>query len=224
MSERKSGSAVFPCAALAGEGDRRKSPWDRVGAGLFSLLFLCGITAQAEAFEIESSAARYADKHYQFEFVALLDAPVDRVEAVLRDYERYPDLDERILKAKVLERPADYVIVLETIVRACFGPFCRNVKRVERVEESPLEIAAITDPSRSDVRSGETHTMLSASEGRTRVSYRTSVSPDFWIPRFVGRRWMLNTLEDATTNLFMNVEMKAQRADAGEEGGKDEGM
>lgn len=188
------------------------------------MLFLCGITAQAEAFEIESSAARYADKHYQFEFVALLDAPVDRVEAVLRDYERYPDLDERILKAKVLERPADYVIVLETIVRACFGPFCRNVKRVERVEESPLEIAAITDPSRSDVRSGETHTMLSASEGRTRVSYRTSVSPDFWIPRFVGRRWMLNTLEDATTNLFMNVEMKAQRADAGEEGGKDEGM
>ena len=26
----------------------------------------------------------------------------------------------------------------------------------------------------------------------------------------VGRRWMLRTLEDATTDLFMNVEMKAK--------------
>lgn len=175
----------------------------------------------AQAFEIEHSAALYSDKHYQFEFVALLDAPLDRVQAVLRDYEHYPQLDPRILEARVLERPADYVAVLETIVRACFGPFCRNVKRVERVEESPLELAAITDASRSDVRFGETRTMLSVSDGRTRVSYRTSVEPAFWIPRFVGRRWMLKTLEAATTNLFMNVEKQAQ---AESEGRKDEGM
>lgn len=175
---------------------------------------ICFLWCQAaHAFEIERSVAHYADKHYQFEFVALLDAPVHRVEAVLRDYERYTDLDRRILEARILERPADYVTVLETILRACFGPFCRNVKRVERVEESPLEIAAFTDPTRSDVRFGETRTMLSMSEGRTRVSYRTRVEPGFWIPPVVGRRWMLNTLEDATTVLFMNVEMKAKQSE-----------
>lgn len=187
------------------------------------LLFICAPYESARAFEIEHSATHYRDKHYQFEFVALLDAPTDRVEAVLRDYERYPKLDPRILEARVLERPADYVVVLETIVRACFGPFCRNVKRVERVEESPRELAAVTDAARSDVRFGETRTMLSMSEGRTRVSYRTSVEPAFWIPRFVGRRWMLSTLEDATTALFMNVERRAKEEPKEESGESKEG-
>ena len=52
--------------------------------------------------------------------------------------------------------------------------------------------------------------MLSSTEGRTRVSYRTSIVPDFWIPPFAGRRWLLKTLEDATTDLFRNVEAKAK--------------
>jgi hypothetical protein len=52
---------------------------------------------------------------------------------------------------------------------------------------------------------------LSPSEnGGTLVHYRTSITPGFWIPSVVGRRWMLRTLEDATGDLFMNVEMKAQ--------------
>jgi hypothetical protein len=46
--------------------------------------------------------------------------------------------------------------------------------------------------------------------GGTLVHYRTSITPAFWIPSVVGRRWMLRTLQDATGNLFMNVETKAR--------------
>lgn len=174
-------------------------------------LTLVTCTQTAHAFTIEHSESRYADKHYQYELVVTLDAPIDRVEEVLRDYERYPSLDTRILQARVLERPTQHVALLETTVRACFGPFCRNVKRVERVEESQHALAAITDPARSDVKSGETRTQLASSEsGGTRITYKTSILPGFWIPKLVGRRWMLSTLEDATTDLFMNVEMKAK--------------
>jgi hypothetical protein len=42
------------------------------------------------------------------------------------------------------------------------------------------------------------------------VRYSTSITPGFWIPSVIGRRWMLRTLEDATTDLFMNVEMRAR--------------
>ena len=142
---------------------------------------------------------------------ALLDAPLEQVQAVLRDYEGYRQLDSRILEARVLERPAHFVAVLETTLRVCMGPFCRNVKRVERVEESPLELTAVADAARSDVKFGETHMMLSNSEGRTRVSYRTSIVPGFWVPAVVGRRWLLNTLEDATTDLFRSIEAKARQ-------------
>ena len=90
--------------------------------------------------------------------------------------------------------------MLETTLRVCLGWFCRNVKRVERVEESEHALAAKADPGRSDVRFGETHLQLAPGEhGSTLVRYSTSITPGFWIPTVVGRRWMLRTLEDATT-------------------------
>jgi polyketide cyclase/dehydrase/lipid transport protein len=168
--------------------------------------------AAAGAFEIEKSETRYADRRYQCELSVKLDAPPDKVQAVLRDYERYPSLDTRILQARVLERPEPNVVVLETTVRVCFVWFCRNVTRVERVQESEHALAATTDPSRSDVKFGETQTQLAPDEdGGTLVHYRTSITPGFWIPSVVGRRWMLRTLEDASGDLFMNVEMRAKK-------------
>jgi Polyketide cyclase / dehydrase and lipid transport len=173
------------------------------------MLVLSGPSAQA--FGIHRSDASYANKQYRYELDVTLDAPIEQVEAVLRDYEHYPQLDTRILQARVLERPTANVVVLETMLRACFGPFCRNVRRVERVEEMQHALTAITDAARSDVKFGETYTQLSAAaEGGTRVRYRTSITPGFWVPIFGGRRWMLSTLEDATSDLFMNVEMKAR--------------
>ena len=165
----------------------------------------------AGAFEIEHSETRYADRRYQCDLNIRLDAPLDKVEAVLRDYEKYPSLDARILEARVIQRPAPNVAMLETKLRFCMGWFCRNVNRVERVEESQHALAATADPTRSDVKYGETHMQLAPGEdGGTIVHYRTSITPAFWIPSVVGRRWMLRTLADATGALFMNVEEKAR--------------
>ncbi|HET9445251.1 MAG TPA: SRPBCC family protein [Steroidobacteraceae bacterium] len=176
--------------------------------------FVCCLLAaaplRAGAFEIEHSETRYTDRRYQCDLNVRLDAPLDKVEAILRDYERYPSLDGRILNARVIERPSPGVAMLETTLRVCLGWFCRNVSRVERVEESQHALSAKADPSRSDVKFGETHLQLAPAEhGGTLVRYSTSITPGFWIPTAIGRRWMLRTLEDATTDLFMNVEMKA---------------
>ena len=100
----------------------------------------------------------------------------------------------------------------ETLLRACFGPICKNVKRIERVEETPLGLVAVTDPARSDMKFGETRMQLaSLDEERTQVSYQTRLKPDFWIPALVARGIMLRTLEDATIELFQNVEKRAQK-------------
>ena len=165
----------------------------------------------AGAFEIQHSETRYADRRFQCDLNIRLDAPLDKVWAVLLDYEKYPALDGRILEAHVIDRPAPNIAVLQTTLRVCMGWFCRNVNRVERVEESQHALAASADPSRSDVRFGETHMQLSPGEnGGTVVHYRTSITPSFWFPPVVGRRWMLRTLADSTSALFMNVEEKAR--------------
>jgi hypothetical protein len=166
----------------------------------------------AWAFEVQRSEALFIDEEYRFEMTALLDAPVEAVEPVLRDYEGYQALDARILEARVIERDhAQHIAWLETTLRACVGPICRNVKRTERVEESPGELIATTDAARSDMKFGETRMKLESTEDRrTRVIYRTRLKPAFWIPALVARRLMLKTLEDATIDLFRNVEKRAQ--------------
>jgi hypothetical protein len=79
------------------------------------------------------------------------------------------------------------------------------------VHESPGSLVAVTDASRSDLTFGETTTTLqSIDDGITRLTYQISVSPRFWIPEFAGRHWMLNTLEQAASDLFMSVEERAK--------------
>lgn len=180
---------------------------------LSCVVAMCLWAAPASAFTIEHSEARYAEKHFRYELTVTLDAPIDRVNEVLRDYGDYPSLNARILSAKVLSRPERDVALLETTVKVCLGPFCRNVTRVERVLESRYVLLAIADPNRSDVKSGETRSELSSTlQGATRVKYVTDVVPDFWVPAIGGRHMMLKLLESETSDLFMNVEKKAQQA------------
>jgi hypothetical protein len=179
--------------------------------GWVAALFLWA--APASAFTIEHSEARYTDKHFKYELTVTLDAPIDSVNEVLRDYDEYPSLNQRILNAKVLGRPERDVALLETTVKVCFGPFCRNVTRVERVLESQYVLLAIADPNRSDVKSSETRSELTPTHhNTTRVKYVTDVVPDFWVPAVGGRRMMLKMLESETSDLFMNVEKRAQQA------------
>jgi hypothetical protein len=110
-----------------------------------------------------------------------------------------------------LDRDASGKVTLYTKLRACFGFFCRNVNRVERVDEEPHALTATVVPERSDVREGSTRTELAAVGNNTRVVYRTRVEPGFWVPA-LGRRWMLNTLKQSTIELFEQVELQAQRA------------
>lgn len=178
---------------------------------LLALLPFPALGGVAYAFETEHVESLYQDKQFRCEITAVLDAPAEAVETVLRDYEEYPALDERILQARVLDRPTPATVLLETQLRACFGPFCRTVRRVEEVTESPLELSATTDPERSDVRFGETHTLIERiDDSHTRIIYRTSIVPGFWVPALGGRRWMLSTMKDATVELFRNVEVRAQ--------------
>lgn len=186
-----------------------KSDWPHLA--LFAAALFLSAPA-ARAFDIEQSEARYVDKHFRYELTVTLDAPIDRVDAVLRDYADYPSLNHRILSSKILERPAPAVVTLETTVEVCFGWFCRDVTRVERVQESKYAMVAVADPERSEVKFSETRSELSTTHhGATRVKYVTDVIPGFWVPPMGGRRALLRTLETETRNLFMSAEQKAQQ-------------
>jgi hypothetical protein len=162
------------------------------------------------ALEVAQADARYQDKEFRVDLDLVLDASAERVQAVLRDYDNYPRLDGSILEAKVLSRGDAASLTLYTKLRACAGLFCRTVKRVERVQEGNFELLAEVVPEQSEVISGRTHTVLQTLDGRTRVRYRTSVAPKFWVPTFIGRPLMLRTLREASLDLFRHVETQAK--------------
>jgi len=168
--------------------------------------------SSAHAFEVEHVESKYQDKEFHLSLTVVLDAPADRVASVVRDYRKYPRLDARILEAKVLSRDAPDQLLLYTKLRACFGVFCRNVKRVERVHEGEHELEATVLPEQSEIVKGETRTELTPLGQRTRVSYTTGIAPGFWVPAFGARSLMLHTLRDASVELFRNVERQAQEA------------
>lgn len=177
--------------------------WGAVGCALMSL----GMPARA--WQLERVETRYDNGEYRLTLTALLDAPTARVEQVLRDYARYPDLDARIREARVLGAPAGNEVQLFTRIHVCVAFICRDVDRVERVEERPGELLATVLPERSDAERGATHTVLLASGEQTRVRYSTFIVPKFWVPALFGRALLLRTLRDGTISLFQHVESRA---------------
>jgi len=182
----------------------------RVGFRVVAIWLLGSWAVCAHAMELHSINSEYVNGEYRLTMTATLTAHSDRVEAILRDYAHYKSLDTRILDAHVVSRPQTNQVQLFTRIRVCISLLCRNVDRIELVEERPLELLATIIAAKSDAERGGTHTVLIADGERTQVRYTTSIVPKFWVPALFGRNIMLHTLRDATISMFENIEKRAQ--------------
>ena len=181
-----------------------------IGRRLIAICLLCSGTSYVHAMDIHRISAEYVSGEYRLTLSATLSAPADRVEAVLRDYDHYHALDVRILDARIGKRIQPDQLELFTRIRVCFTFLCRNVDRLELVEERPLELLATVIPDRSDAERGSTHTLLIRDGDKTQLQYTSTIVPKFWVPALFGRNIMLHTLRDATTSMFEHIEKLAK--------------
>jgi hypothetical protein len=180
-----------------------------LGVALVALLALLP-AAVAQALSVEAIDASLRDGVYRVSLEARVDAPVDDVAAVLTDYAAYRSLDPRIRSSAVLPPTTQGTMLVRTVVYACAGLFCKNVERVERVEQSDGELIATVIPDRSELKSGVTRTTWRAADEATRVTYEAEFVPDFWVPTIIGRRYVVKALKASTLALFSNVEERAR--------------
>ena len=164
------------------------------------------------ALQVTQLHSDYHQGEYRLTMTARLAAPLARVQAVLRDYAHYPELDTRILQAEILKGGANNQLELLTRIKVCFAFLCRTLQRVEHVSEHDNGLSAEVVPERSDAEQGSTRTELLAQGAQTQVYYTTSMTPKFWVPPWVGRTWMLRSMEQATVNLFTRIEQRAAAA------------
>ena len=162
------------------------------------------------AFDLHSVDATFTDGVFRVSLEAVLDAPLDAVEAVLVDFTRYQRLDPRIKRAQSLGRQPDGTQLVRTRIDACAAVFCRTVERVERFEHQPGLMVATVVPERSDMRHGVATTRIQALGSGTLVIYHAEFEPDFWVPGFIGHRYAVRELRAAILKMFTNVEREAR--------------
>jgi hypothetical protein len=172
-------------------------------------LCLLSCAAPANAFEVRSNQATYADGVFRVVFDAVLRAPPDVIRDVLLDYPHYQRIDPRIRRAELVARESATSTRVRTIIVACAGFFCRTVERVERFEYQPNLLVATVIPALSDMRRGVARTRWSAEPDGTHVHYEAEFQPDFWVPSFIGHGIALRALRESTAQLFRNVEHEA---------------
>lgn len=142
-----------------------------------------------------------------------IDAPMTAVYRAITDYDRLSDLDKGIAESRVVERPETGIALVYTRLTGCVLFFCREVERIERVEEvSATEIVArvVTDDD-SDLSFGQSRWQLYENGDKTRVIYETEIDPGFFVPPFLGPpivRQVLRTRVAATLDNLENAALK----------------
>lgn len=167
----------------------------------------------AQALETLGIAVTHDGERYTATATFIIDAPRASVYAVLTDYDNLHRISPQILKSERIGSTPDGAPLVQVTSRSCILFFCRTVETVEAVEESPP--GAITTrvlPARSDLSFGETHWRLEERNGDTKLTWRTTFAPDFWVPWLIGPPAVEQVLKDQLTDGAAGIERLANRS------------
>lgn len=166
------------------------------------------VAGAANAIDVSKLQVSEQGRRYVVDFEAQLAADPGAVMRVLLDFEHYPALDSRILKASRSVR--DGKPLLFTQLRGCLGSvFCQTMDRYELLDAQPELLVATAIPGEGDVKYGLTVIRVESRDGGTWVRYRNEFDPSFWMPRWLVRRAMYTTLHDGTLKMFQAIEKRA---------------
>jgi uncharacterized protein YndB with AHSA1/START domain len=136
-------------------------------------------------------------------------APRERAWAVLTDYEGIAAISETVRESRVVERDGAEVVV-ETVSRACYGPFCRTMRhRQHATETAPSRIVLVTDPAHSDFANGRAEWTLEERDGGTVIAYTMSIRPTAFIPPVLGPPFVRHLIGREVTEIIAGVERRA---------------
>jgi hypothetical protein len=172
---------------------------------------LAGIPAGAA--EVVRAEVHHVDHLYTLSLEARLTAPPLAVFAVITDYPQLRDLHRRVKESRVLRRIDARTTEVFTLLRGCVAAiFCKSIRRVERVTESPpYVLVAEVIPGQSDLKSGVVRWQLVPDGQGTRLFYDSELEPDFWVPPLLGDALMSRSIRKTTEDMIERVDALALR-------------
>jgi hypothetical protein len=187
----------------------------RLAAGALIVFLAAGGAVSAatiRSLDIERDGARY-----KLVSDTYLDASRSAIFKVLTDYDdnRFGRISSVYKESGYMGAAPDGTPLVYTRVEGCLLFFCRSMKRVERLEtKRPSHIVTTALPDRSDFAYSRSEWDLEPEGDGTRVIYRLTMQPDFWIPPVVGPWLLKRTLRQGGARAVNRIENLARELDA----------
>ena len=171
-------------------------------AVVMGLLSLTAHASQLVRLDVDQKANGYAV------FVVMeLDAPAEKVRALLTDYAHLDRLNGSITASKIIDARDDGTLRVLTRFKNCIVFFCMTVQRVEDItEDTQGRILVALVPEVSSFRSGQASWEVTSIGSGSRVIHREILEPDFWLPPWIGTNILKATLRREIRASFENLE------------------
>jgi hypothetical protein len=144
---------------------------------------------------------------YAVYVVMELDAPAEKVRALLTDYAHLDRLNGSITASKIIDARGNGTVRVLTRFENCIVFFCMTVQRVEDItEDAQGRILVALVPDASSFRSGQASWEVTSTGSGSRVIHRATLEPDFWLPPWIGTAMLKATMRREIRASFENLE------------------
>jgi hypothetical protein len=182
-----------------------------VAATLWLAIPLLLASAHAAGAQLHDIQVSNQGERYSLSADITIAAPPPQVYKVLTDYNHLTRISGAIVKSRLLKRIDDHTALVYVETRACVMVFCRTLKQTQQVVElDKNDIVAQSLPAESNVTMGAASWHLQADGDGTRMLWRNTVEPTFWIPPLIGTAMMKNALRTQVVASAKGIEKLAR--------------
>lgn len=160
---------------------------------------------------IKASVKRNQEKGrilFEIQVNGFVHATPQQTWAVLTDYGRLPEFVPDLLSSKLISRSGTQAI-LEQEGRAGFLFMRQAIHLVVRVTEHPFSTLDVALVSGNMKHYASRWDLAPADPGGTRIAYRGSLEPDFFVPLLLGRAMVQHDVQKMLAAVETEVERRA---------------
>lgn len=174
-----------------------------------ALLWRKAATRQAPITVTVKDHQQQANIMFEIQLQAVVNATPQQTWAVLTDYARLPEFVPDLLSSRLLSHN-DTETIIEQRGRAGFLFMRQAIHVVVRVTEQPfstLDVALLS----GNMKHYASHWALTplAQDGGTRIDYRGTLEPDFYVPWLLGRTLVQRNVQTMLGAVVAEIERRA---------------
>lgn len=181
---------------------------------LFLGIFLSFVfTFPAFSGEVIHSNVSHDGETYKASIEMQIEATSEKVYALFTDFNYLSRLSGNITNSEIVEEePPEYTVQIDS--HNCVLFFCIEIQQTQQVIELGEGYISVEDiKGKSDFVYAESHWHIRPYEEGTRVTFSTTMEPDFWLPPLIGPWFFERGLISETKKMIEQLEKLATHAE-----------